>query len=384
MYKYTILKITRRVLNILFFSLGIFCLPPVSFADKIGGLDLEPTVSIRETYDDNITYVSSQAKSDFITSLDIGLNAKYEERARSLNLSAGVGRDFFERHANFDNTYENISLSAGQEFSKYSRLSLNDTFSHSEEPRSFEEEFGRAAGRYSIYRNRFGIDYSKEITRQFSLLTRYGNEATQYSRNDLSDSILNSIGLESDYAVSSMTIAFFSYDFARRDFNPGAEASTQTVAGGIRQYLNSQLLLDTKIGVNLVKAYNDQRYHKPLFYASLIEDIDENSRARISFKKEYYTNAYSSDIFNYWELSSAIAQRLSERLSGTISCFYGQGKYITFGIKDKLGGLDTGINYDLSKNVIASLKYAYSETQSNTDSREYKKNTVSAGLKIGF
>ncbi len=369
---------------LLFYLIFAIFLPVNSFAYMIGEVELEPTAAIRETYNDNITYVESGQKSDFITSLDVGINAKYEERTRSLNLAANLSRDFFERYTNFDNTYEDLSLSLGQEFSKYSRVSLKDTFSHSEEPRSFEEEFGRAGGRYAIYRNRFDIGYSRELTRQFSLLARYGNETNQYTRKDLSDSVSNTIGLESDYALSSMTVVFLSYDSARRNFDPGADASTQAVACGIRQYLNSRLFLDTKAGVNFVKAYNNQRYYKPLFYAALINDIDENTSTRVSFKKEYYANAYSSDIFNYWELSIAFTRRLSERLSGSISCFYGQGKYITFGIKDKLSGLDMGISYDLSKNVLARLNYAYSETESNTQSREYTKNTVSAGLRVDF
>ncbi len=384
MVKYMNIRIFLKLLNGLFFFLGIFFLPASCFAYKIGEVELEPSFSIRETYNDNITYVKSGPKSDFITSLDVKINAKCEERTRRLNLAANLGRDFFERHTNFDNTYEDLSLSLSQEFSKYSHVSLNDTFSHSEEPRSFEEEFGRAAGRYSIYRNRFDIDYTRELTRQFSLLARCGFETSQYTRKDLSDSLLNTAGVESGYALSSMTVVSLSYDFSRRDFDPGADASTQSAACGIRQYLNSQLFLDTKAGINFVKAYNNQRYQKPLLYAALTDDIDENTRMKVSFKKEYYTNAYSSDIFNYWELSGAFTRRLSERLSGLISSFYGQGKYITFGIKDKLCGLDMGINYDLSKNVLAGLDYAYSETESNTNSREYKKNTITAGLKVDF
>lgn len=374
----------RLVLSVLFYFIAVFSLPASCLAYKIGEVEVKPSFLIRETYSDNITYAASKTKSDFITTLGMGLSAKYEEKNRSANLAAHLNRDFFERHNNFDNTYEDLSLNLGQEFSKYSRVSLNDTFSHSEEPRSFEDEFGRAAGRYSTYRNRLSIDYNRELTRQISLLARYGLETTQYTRKDLSDSFLNSIGLESDYALSSMTVMFLSYDFARRDFDPGADASTRTAASGIRQYLNSQLFLDTKVGVNFVKAYNNQRYQKPLFSAALTNDIDENTSTKVSFKKEYYANAYSSDIFNYWELSSALTRRLSERLSGAISCFYGQGKYVTFGIKDKLGGLNMGISYDLSKNVLANLDYAYSETESNTEGREYQKNTVSAGLRVGF
>jgi hypothetical protein len=369
---------------LLFYLAIILFFPANVCAWRIGTIDILMTGSVRETYDDNITYAQSDPKDDFITSVILGIGAHYEEKTRNFKLSGDISRNFFADNSNFNNTSEDIRFDFGQEFSKYDRISLQDTFSHATEPRSFEDALGRTSGRYSTYSNRFNAAYTRELTRQLSVITRYAHETNQYSRKDLKHSALDSIGLETDYAFSSMTIALLSYDFAKRQFERGAHAYTQTVTGGLRQYLTSRLYLDAKAGMNFIRSYNDTRFSRPLFSASLTNDIDENTSANIALKKEYYTRSYESDIFNYWESSGMLTRRLLERLGVSLSGFYGQGEYISFKIKDKVKGAAISLPYDVVKDAKLTLGYSYSHTTSNVTSREYKKNTVSLGLTMDF
>ena len=45
-------------------------------------LDIKINTSIAEMYDDNINYAKENKKEDFITTLGLGLNTKYEGRRR--------------------------------------------------------------------------------------------------------------------------------------------------------------------------------------------------------------------------------------------------------------------------------------------------------------
>lgn len=347
-------------------------------------IDMSLRAGISETYDDNITSVHENEKEDFITTLSLGLGAKLEGKTRSLNLAANVTQQLFADYDNFNNTSQDLTIDFQQEFSKYDRISLRDTFTHTYEPRSFEDAFGRTTGRYSYYRNRFSLDYTRDIAKQLSLSARYANEVDEISRKDLSDSSLNRAGLEATYFLSSATILLCFYDFTYRDFDPGASASTNTIAAGLRHYLTSQLYLDAQAGLDLINSYNDEGYCRPLIQASLTSDIDENSRAAISFSKRYYTNAYTQDLFDYWKVLATFTRQLFKRLSCSLSGFYGKGEYVAANITDKLRGASIGLTYDLTKKIKANLGYTYSNVDSTQATREYTKNRIYLKLSMEF
>jgi len=348
------------------------------------GIDLKLRASVSEIYDDNITFVHENEKEDFITNLSFGLGVKYEGKTRSLELTANIFQQFFADYDNFNNTSEDLTLNFQQEFSRYDRISLRDVFTHTYEPRSFEEAFGITRGRYSYYRNRFNLAYTKDISRQFSISARYASEIDEVSREDLSDSSLNRVGLDATYFPTSATILMFSYDFSRRDFDPGGNATIHTIAPGLRHYFTRQLYFDGKAGIDFINSYNDKNYAKPLIQASVINDIDENSRVSISFTRRYYTNAYTQDLFDYWQTSGTFTRRLFKRLGCSLSGFYGEGEYITTNIADKLRGVSVGFTYDLSKKLKGNLRYTYSDVDSTIDTREYTKNKIFLGLAMEF
>lgn len=347
-------------------------------------IDLKLRVSISEIYDDNITFVRENEKEDFVTNLSFGLGVKYEGKTRALELTANVFQQFFADYDNFNNTSEDLTLNFQQEFSKYDRISLRNIFTHTYEPRSFEEAFGITKGRYSYYRNRFNLTYAKDISKQLGISARYANEIDEVSREDLSDSSLNRVGLEATYFLASTTILMFSYDFSRRDFDPGNNATIHTIAPGLKHYFTKQLYFDGKAGIDFINSYNDKNYAKPLIQASVTNDIDENSRASISFTKRYYTNAYTQNLFDYWQTSGIFTRRLFKRLRCSLSGFYGEGEYITTNITDKLRGVSIGFTYDLSKKIKGNLRYTYSDVDSTIDTREYTKNRIFLGLTMEF
>ncbi len=355
-----------------------------AYAFKVGDADVEVTGSVSEAYDDNITYIKDDPKDDFITSASVGLKTKLEGRMRSLELSGHVKHQFFKEYDTFNNTSEDLSVNFLNDFSKYTHLSLTDTFTHADEPRSFEDEFGRTAGRYSYLKNKFNIALSRELKKQLTLSGRYGNETLTYSRADLSDSYLNSFGLGCDYAFSSQTIGSLFYDFSQRTFDPGKSANTNSLSAAIRQYFTKQLYFDGRSGVEFIDAYNGRNYTKPLLYAAITDEFTETTRGSIAFTKQYYTNSSTQDLFNYWQVSSNITRQLLPRLSLNFSGFVGEGEYTSLSITDKLKGVSAGFTYDIMKNMRGNLSYSYSTTSSNEVGREYTKNAVTIGMQVVF
>lgn len=375
----------RRInVTIALSALFVFLMSGSAYAYKMGDVDVTVDAQIGETYDDNITYEKDDKKSDFITALTAGIAGKYEGRRVTIDVSGDVTEQLYAEHSNFNNTSETASAVCLYEISKYDRINLKDTFSHTYEPRSFEEEFGVNRGHYSYFRNKFYIDYTRDISKQLSAIVRYTNSLDVPSIEDISDSYLNSAGVELDYLVSSQTIVLGSYDFSIRKFDPGNDAKTHAAAFGLRQYITKQFYFDGRVGLDYLNSYNGQNYTKPMFMASLTDDLDKNTSIAVSFTKQYQTNAYSQDLFNYWEISGSFKRQLTKRLRFAGSVFYGNGEYMSGDISDDLFGGKAAFFYDMTEHLSAELSYRYSMTDSNASYREYKKNTVFLGMTAEF
>jgi len=369
---------------IAFLAASILTMPAWCSATQLGAFDVKVLTSLTETYDDNVAYTSTNEKDDFITRARIGLSALYEAKTESLELRGNIIHHKYADYDNYDNTSEDLSVTAHKEFSAYDRAIFSDTFTHAEEPSSFEDEFGRTSGRYSYNRNRLNIAYSREFSKEFTLIARYLNDFDTYSRSDLSDSMQNRIGFEGDYMISSDTTVYGMYDFYHRDFDPGSSATINSFSAGGRQYLTDHTFADAGLGYDLIHSFNNKDYIKPHFSASLTDDFDETTRLSASYDKRYYTNASTQDLFDYWRASLAFNKRLLQRLGFNTSVFYGKGRYTTFDIKDTLKGAAAGLSYDVSDNVTAGLNYSYSKTTSNYASRAYERNTISVSITAAF
>ncbi len=366
--------------------LFIFCLglPVGGFAYSWGKLDFTSSATLNESYDDNITYASKHALSDAITQVALGLMGSYGGKTEGFSFGGDLRYDVFARYSNFDNLSEHLAGMAQKELNDHNRVSFRDDFTHAQEPRSFEDQFGRTGGRYSYYADSAGIVYAHDFTQQLSADLHYNYAFTIYSRDDISDSYLNKVGTAWQYVFDAETIALFSYDYSLRNFDPGLSAYVHTVAVGARRYLTSQLYLEGDSGVDVFETYAKHSYVKPLFTVALNDVVDSVTVAGITFTREYSPNAYFEDILNSWRVAGNISHSFFPRFTAAGSLFWGRGTYITTRVKDELTGIDVNATYDLGHNTQVFVDNNYSQTRSNVASRAYTRNRVSLGIKVSF
>ena len=355
-----------------------------ALAYRMGNVEINASGAATETFDDNITYVKDNPKSDFITTGALGLDVKYEGKTQSLDIIGRLYEQLFAKNSKFDNTPASCILDFQKEFSRHDRLSINDGFLHTQQPVSFEDAFGRTPGRYGSYTNQFSLGYSHDISKQMTLTGRYANELDFFSSSDQSDSLLNSAGISLQDALSSSAILLFSYDLAVRSFDPGKSALTNSPTAGLTYYLTKKLYLEGSTGLDIIESYNDSGFCEPFVHLSLVHDVDKNTRAAIEFGHRFTTTAYEQNLFDYTKVSCSVTRQLLERLGVSFSGFYGEDKYIGAGIKDKLAGIGVGIAYDILRHTKGILRYNYERELSNESTREYTKNWVSAGIRVDF
>lgn len=373
----------KRVKAALFAAILCFIAVEAS-AYRFGEVDISLRGGVSEVYDDNITYAKTSKKSDFITKPAVGFGAIYEGNITNIALSGNIYREFYAKNSNFDHDSEDFSITSETEFSKYDRLTIKDIFSHTYNPRSFEDQFGRTGGRYSSYRNRVSFGYSKDITKQFGVVLRYSNEYNDYSREDIAKSFLNSGGVESAYIINSDTSLLASYDFLRRDFDPGSKATTNALAGGIRKYITKQFYFDGIGGIDFISSYRGANYIKPYIAVSITDEIDDKTNMNLTFTRRDETISYSADLFNQWRILAGFTRQLSRRLGCGLSAFYGRGEYVDTSVVNKLIGSSVDLTYDIWDNWKGSISYDFSKEISTSASGGYRKNAVTLGLTAEF
>lgn len=372
------MKIAHLIITMCVISIMVFLFRPMSV---YSWSEIKVEGAVSEIYDDNPTFINENEKLDTITNLTLGLAGKYEGKTQILEFMAHINQQIFAENHDFNNMSQDLRLMFSSEFSKYDRIRLENLLIHTDEPRSFEEAFGRIGGRYSYYRNRFNFNYTKDISKQFRIITKYANELNSASREDIKDSYLNKAGFEMDYFPSLATMLLCSYEFANRKFAHSEEASTHTIAVGIRPHITEHVYLDGRIGVDFINPYNDQDYTKQRILASLRSEINRNTGAGLSFSKQYSTVHYYEDIFDYWKTSAFLKTQLLRSLKCYLSGFYAEGEYVSLNIVDKFWGAKIVFTCDLTGKLKGEIGYAYSDSDSTNVTRKYIKNR--AFLRLG-
>ena len=356
--------------------------PPKASASS--GLDLDVKGSVSTAYDDNVTFVKEDKKSDNVTNLLIGLGAKQEGKTHTLALEGNLTQHLFADNPSFNNNSQDVSIDLKKELSRYDRFSATNKFTHAEDPQSFEDDFGRTSGRYSYYRNTFNTEYTRDLSKHVSIQGHYGNESYSTSREDIRDSLLNRAGFDVNYIKSSATAFSLGYDFTTRHIDESGTATVHTLAAGFKHFLTTQLYIDTRAGVSLVEAFDGSNAAEPSVIAALTNDFNETDSASLSWRKTSTPSSFTADIFDSWRVALSLGRQLLERLKMTASVFFGEGDFAALGITDRQTGASARLSYEVTKNAQTFLAYTYSEVDSNIDTRGYDRNLVEVGVRFVF
>jgi hypothetical protein len=151
-------------------------------------ITLSPSLTVLETYDDNVLLSSTDRRSDFVTSITPGLRLTARDPRWDVTLAAAARADYYADRPELNNTTDNQNGNLAIAFRATPRLtiSLNDTFIRSLDPGEVDTATGITTGRFRSYGNTVtpaikyqitpltlvGLDYSFAILRSDSPFTR--------------------------------------------------------------------------------------------------------------------------------------------------------------------------------------------------------------------
>ena len=317
------------------------------------------------------------------------MSAQYEGKNNTLGVAGNIYHEAFAENSNLDYTSQDIALNFKRELSQYDRISLNNVFTNTTVPlfsegSTFYTNQQGSEGRIPYYKNRFAIDYDRDVFRQLTVKIKYANDVDAFETNTLLDSFVNKVGFETNYLLSATTIFLFTYDFSNRQFEDGKDASINTIAQGVRQYITKQLYFDIGGGLDFINSYEEDKFIEPIVLSALTYDMSENTQLRLLSNKKDDTDPFSQEVYNSWITSLSFTRQVSERLGCNLSISYTDSESITANFEQKTLGASSAFIYDINKNLKGSLSYTHSQSETNFETSGYTKNAVSLGLIATF
>ncbi|MCB9772167.1 MAG: outer membrane beta-barrel protein [Candidatus Omnitrophica bacterium] len=336
------------------------------------------------TYDDNVTLTHVNTKADVIETIGVGLDIKREGTRNHFLGQIDVFRNFFVHNSDFDNTAIILSAKDAFEISSRMRFNVSESFERSQEPRNFEDAFGRNTGRYQTNRYKLFLTYEFDISNYALFQWTYGNEMTSYSRADLNDSTRNEAGARIQYAFDHANRAGLKYEFAIRSFESDNQIANNALIVDYGHNFTKQLQLVLKVGADFINSDISGSTVRGRYEVGLLNDIDEITRAGLSYKRGLNSESTSQDLFDSYRFTGSVGRELMQRIAVFGTAFYGKGEYQQSQVENKLVGAGAGVNYELFRNAIVKLTYDYSQTISNQVSSSYHRNVVGLQTQVKF
>jgi hypothetical protein len=353
----------------------------ISHSTLTAAMDYEITASLSESYDDNVTYAESNEKDDFITRLSLGGKGTLQRDRHTIEMGGTVTQNLYAKNSEFNNNSQNMVLSYRGNVVSNLRIDFSDHFRHAEEPRSFEDELGRTAGRYSYYQNTARLGGTLDVSPQLQCELSYGHDWREISKDTAGpDSQEHSGRFSFIYFLDSSNIATLFYEVARRTYEPGGEITRQTVFLNGRHYFKPYLYLDAGAGYDFFDSVDTKT--EPQFSVSLTNQFSELTYVSAAYIKRYYVQTYNDDLFDEWRASLELGHQIYERLNLNVSTFAGRGEYQRLKDRDTFYGLSGQLNYDITQKIRGYVSYVYRTVSSNRASREYDRSLISVGISL--
>jgi hypothetical protein len=384
-------------------------------------VEVAPSLSLRQVYDDNIDLVSENEDSDYITTLSPGINVKLLEEKRNLSFSYAPTFVRYAKESDNDTVRHSGTLTYAQRLTQYLDFDLSNTYLRSEEPLEetegvegvrksrnvYQRNVGRIGLQYSFGpENSLGLGYSHSYLKNDDETVDDGREQHASvelaywfdKRNGLNlrsgmtradfwrdtgvgagdDYTGHTAGLSYNRRFTVHTSGFVGYDLTTRDFD-GVEEDYDVHQGtvGLEHAFSPDMTFTLSAG--LFSRDNDQ------------SDSDSGYSYDISFTRRFergglvlggrggwdeaYLEAERLGFSRYWSGNVSLNCQLLENLSGYVMAFYRMDEGDDNREWRVLRG-SCGLSWEFLRWFSLLLDYSYAERDDDVNSEDYNVNRV--------
>jgi hypothetical protein len=367
----------------------------------VGQLEIHPSLSVKEEYNDNIYQVASHEAGSAITTISPGIAFQLPLQKHLLNMDCRA--EFIEpsRHQNYeaDNYFANIMLDL--DFNRLN-IQVGDNWKRDSVAPDHEEDI-----RNDYYQNRFFLDASYKLADRYKIKGFYRNEDRDFNKfhkdgldPELDNYTQNEVGFNLFYRFLPLTSALVEYGYANKNNNdmglPSTDSDTQ------RWWLGLTWEATSKITGTIKGGYTYRDYDG---------DIDNfngfGMKGDLKYKLTSYTtiglNGFrkpvdtsvteEEGVYGPYYVSTggtlSANHKLTHKITANAHVSYRNDDYQEKGTAGKRRdddryGIGVGVNYQIQDWLGCEASYSYVDNDSNVDVEEYQTNIIAGKISLAF
>ena len=373
----------------------------------IGQLDIHPSLSVMEEYNDNIYNEDKGETGTAITTISPGIAFQLPLQKHFLNMDCRA--EFIEpsHHQNYeaDNYFANIML-----ILDFNRLNVQtgDNFARDSVAPDSEEDI-----RNDYYQNRFFLDASYKLADRYKIEGFYRNELRDFNRfhkpgqsdPELDDYTQNEVGFDLFYRFLPLTSALVEYGYVNRNNNDtGLTLSTDSDTQ--RLWLGLTWEATSKITGTIKGGYTYRNYDGD------IDDFDGfGMEGNLAYKFTSYTTfglegfrkpvdtsvTQEETVYGTYYVSTGgtlyVDHKLTHKISANAHVSYTNDDYQEKGDTPKTRhkrrdddryGIGVGVNYQVQDWLGCTVSYNYVDNDSNFVNEDYRTNIIAGKISLTF
>lgn len=382
-------------------------------------IEFTPSISIQETYDDNINLSSSNERSDYITVVSPRADLSIRSETRTLEFFYSPGFVRYEKESQDDTVRHDLSLYYKDQLTEHWTFELGETFRRSEDPiGKFQDEDIDRTTRNMYERNIFDVSLryifgpennvkagyrhdlllNEDITlddvvthhpfvefihrfdEKNSLELEYNYKNEQFSRDDnlkpRENFVRHATGAKYLHRFSPSVETFVSYNFTTWDFKGLKEDNTIHEGSlGYNQSFSKDLSLSLEAGYFL-QVFEESEDETGLKYsASMTRNFERGSFSLTGTGgwREDYLLEEQKGIIRYWSASTGLEYQILEALAGYGGVSYRTNKDLDNRKWNSWQG-NLGLKWSFLRWYFLSLEYTYSQRDDDLDEKDYTDN----------
>ncbi|MCD4754487.1 MAG: outer membrane beta-barrel protein [Deltaproteobacteria bacterium] len=372
----------------------------------VGQLDIHPSLSVMEEYNDNIYQQASHEAGSAITTISPGIAFQLPLQKHLLYMDCRA--EFIEpsHHQNYeaDNYFANIMLDLD-----FNRLNVQagDNFARDSVAPDYEEDV-----RNDYYQNRFFLDASYKLADRYKIKGFYRNELRNFNRFHnpgqydpaLDDYSKNVFGVALSYRFLPLTSVLVEY--AHTDTNNTDKGLPSTNSDSDRFWLGLTWDATSKITGTIKGGYVYRAYE------GNIDNFDGfGMKGDLTYKLTSYTTIGLSGFrrpvdtsvtkeeatYGAYYVSTggalSVDHKLTHKITASADVSYRNDDYeekVQAGSDvgkrrdDDRYGIGVGVNYQIQDWLGCKVSYSYVDNDSNIEAEDYRTNIIAGKVSLAF
>jgi hypothetical protein len=341
-----------------------------------GEFEFANSISLSESYNDNIYKEASEEEEDLITSLTPGFTLSYITQKTNLRAAYSPELQFYANNSDENDINHSANLGFNSRLTKKLTVMVVDNLVFIPAYEALGREVGARSYASDQWNNKLNATLSYRMFRYTSLRLESSYRFVDYEKNYLEDSYEYSYVMGIDHELTDRDILSFNYEYRSLFYDWENDADIQSISIGETHEFAKGLVLGASGGIELIDEEDEES--KSDWSAGL--SITKNFR-RANMGLAYNRRTSISEGAGGTSVIQPISlngrKEFSKRFNGNFKCFFStQESTAGDDVDNEDYGLKLGSSYEFTKRLNGTIACSYiyqnSEGSEGEDTKSYR------------